>query len=235
MNHATSPCAVPIRPRLAPARRPGIGLIVVALHVAVIAGLLLVKPVRVAARAAAPLYVSLLAGDVPAPPPPVPLPRVVPRAAPAVRPTVVPTVPQPDVVPPGPDPSITVAVAPAAPPDPPAVTQPVPVAAAAVAAPAVVPVLRTVSIGMVAYRTAPVLIYPPASRRAREEGRVHVRVLVDADGLPCEMEILHSSGFARLDESALATVRATRFRPYSENGVALPFRVVMPLVFELET
>ena len=28
--------------------------------------------------------------------------------------------------------------------------------------------------------------------------------------------------------------RATRFRPYTENGVAMPFRVVMPLIFELE-
>ena len=49
-----------------------------------------------------------------------------------------------------------------------------------------------------------------------------------------DAEIVRSSGHARLDEAALATVRATRFRPYIENGVALPFRVVMPLVFELE-
>lgn len=45
MNHNMIPCTVSIRPRLAPAGRSGIGLIVVALHVAVIGGLLLVKPV----------------------------------------------------------------------------------------------------------------------------------------------------------------------------------------------
>ena len=142
-----------------------------------------------------------------------------------------PTVPQPELLPANPEPSITVAAAPPSPPETPVVLS----AAPAAVAPATAPAPRNVSIGMVAYRTAPVLIYPPAARRAREEGRVHVRVLVDAEGLPRETEILHSSGFARLDESALATVRATRFRPYSENGVAMPFRVVMPLVFELES
>jgi protein TonB len=63
---------------------------------------------------------------------------------------------------------------------------------------------------------------------------VHVRVLVDARGAPQQMVLLRPSGFARLDEAALATVRATRFKPYTENGVALPFWVVMPLIFELD-
>jgi protein TonB len=91
-----------------------------------------------------------------------------------------------------------------------------------------------VSIGAVRYLSPPVLDYPIAARRAREEGRVHVRVLVDAEGRPAQTQVVRSSGFQRLDASALATVAATRFRPYTENGVALPFWVVMPLVFELE-
>ena len=61
-----------------------------------------------------------------------------------------------------------------------------------------------------------------------------VRVLVDARGLPQQMQLTRSSGFASLDEAALATVRATRFKPYTENGVPQPFWVLMPLVFELE-
>jgi protein TonB len=61
---------------------------------------------------------------------------------------------------------------------------------------------------------------------------VHVRVLVDVRGLPQELHVVRSSGYARLDEAALATVRGTRFKPYTENGVALAFWVVMPLVFE---
>ncbi len=58
-------------------------------------------------------------------------------------------------------------------------------------------------------------------------------MLVDPRGTPQQMVVLRSSGFVRLDDSALATVRATRFKPYTENGVALPFWVVMPLIFEL--
>jgi protein TonB len=61
-----------------------------------------------------------------------------------------------------------------------------------------------------------------------------VRVLVGADGLPQQTQVLQSSGHDRLDEAALRTVRATRFKPYTENGVPQPFWVVMPLVFELE-
>jgi len=79
-----------------------------------------------------------------------------------------------------------------------------------------------------------VLVYPVASRRLREAGQVQVKVLVDAQGLPRQLLLLRSSGFPRLDESALATVRATRFKPYTEDGVAQPFWVVMPLIFEME-
>jgi protein TonB len=90
-----------------------------------------------------------------------------------------------------------------------------------------------VAITAVEYLTPPVLNYPLASRRLREAGRVDVRVLVDARGLPGAMQLQHSSGFERLDEEALAAVRATRFKPYTENGIAQPFWVVMPLAFEL--
>jgi periplasmic protein TonB len=61
-----------------------------------------------------------------------------------------------------------------------------------------------------------------------------VRVLVDARGQPQQLSVIRSSGYARLDEAALATVHLTRFRPYTENGTPLPFWVVMPLLFELE-
>lgn len=62
-----------------------------------------------------------------------------------------------------------------------------------------------------------------------------MRVLVDAEGQPRQMVLVKSSGYQRLDDAALATVRATRFKPYTENGVPQPFWVVMPLVFELQS
>lgn len=108
-----------------------------------------------------------------------------------------------------------------------------PVAPAAAAAPSP-PAPRTVSITAVRYLHPPVLDYPLAARRAREEGRVHVRVLVDPLGRPAQAAVVRSSGHERLDASALAAAQSTRFHPHAENGVALPFWVVMPLVFELE-
>ena len=61
-----------------------------------------------------------------------------------------------------------------------------------------------------------------------------LRVVVDVRGHPAAVGVQRSSGYARLDENALAAMRQARFRPYTENGVPMPFRVVMPLVFELE-
>ena len=65
---------------------------------------------------------------------------------------------------------------------------------------------------------------------------VHARVVMAGvpTFVPQQMQLTRSSGFASLDEAALATVRATRFKPYTENGLPQPFWVLMPLVFELE-
>ncbi len=101
-------------------------------------------------------------------------------------------------------------------------------------APSAPPAPRTISITAVEYLSPPVLSYPSGSRRLQEQGQVNVRVLVDARGQPQQMSVIRSSGYARLDEAALATVRLTRFKPYTENGTPLPFWVVMPLLFELE-
>jgi periplasmic protein TonB len=94
---------------------------------------------------------------------------------------------------------------------------------------------RQISISEVAYLAPPVLDYPLAARRRREEGVVHVRLRVDAGGRPDQATVVRSSGHDALDRAALATVRATRFRPYTEDGVPRPFWVVMPLIFELES
>jgi periplasmic protein TonB len=93
---------------------------------------------------------------------------------------------------------------------------------------------RQIAITQVEYLTPPVLLYPLAARRAREQGQVQVRVRVDEQGRPERWLVVRPSGSNRLDEAAVATVRATRFKPYTENGVPQPFWVLMPLVFELE-
>ena len=54
-------------------------------------------------------------------------------------------------------------------------------------------------------------IYPPASRRAGEEGTVRIKALVDERGRPTQVEVAKSSGFAKLDEAALTAVRKWKF------------------------
>lgn len=211
--------------------------LVAMVHVAGAWALLQVEPVRTADRDAAPMFIDLIAppaqemvAPLPAPAPPAPAKRtpverpVIASPAPVVAPTEH-AVPPPPAAPAPAEVAAAVDRAASTPTDAgPAATATAPVPAEP----------RTVAISAVAYRTPPVLVYPPASRRAQEDGRVHVRVLVGVDGSPRDIEIIRSSGHPRLDESAVATVRATRFRPYTENGVAMAFRVVMPLVFELD-
>ncbi|WP_430418972.1 energy transducer TonB [Methylibium petroleiphilum] len=214
---------------LTPGARRGLVLGVLAAHVAGGWGLLQIDSVREAVQAAAPIMVDLIAPPAPPvpipppppPPPPRPLLKKPPPPAPIIVSEPVPT-PEPPVFvapPPPPEPPVIVAVEP--PPAPPA-------------PPAPPPQPRTVAITQVEYLTPPNLVYPTASKRLNESGRVHVRVMVDDKGLPRQMILQRSSGFSRLDDAALATVKATRFKPYTENGVAQPFWVVMPLVFEME-
>jgi len=108
-------------------------------------------------------------------------------------------------------------------------------AASAPTAPRPAPPERQITITQVEYLAPPLLNYPLAAHRLREQGQVQVRVRVDEQGRPERFVVLRTSGSGRLDEAALATVRATRSKPYTEDGVARPFWVVMPLVFELDT
>jgi TonB family protein len=54
-------------------------------------------------------------------------------------------------------------------------------------------------------------VYSVASQRAHEQGTVTVRVLVDAHGVPSQIHLVQSSGFPRLDQSALDAVKRYRY------------------------
>ena len=76
--------------------------------------------------------------------------------------------------------------------------------------------------------------YPPQSRRMSEEGKVILRVEVSAEGRAANVEIKTSSGSARLDESALRTVRSWRFIPAKRGETAVDSWVLVPIIFKLE-
>jgi periplasmic protein TonB len=84
-----------------------------------------------------------------------------------------------------------------------------------------------------AYLSNPKPPYPDKSNRMREEGTVRVRVLVSAEGLPLKVELSKSSGFERLDQSALATVPKWKFVPGKRDGVAEDMWFVVPIPFSL--
>jgi protein TonB len=84
-----------------------------------------------------------------------------------------------------------------------------------------------------AYLDNPPPAYPPAARRAREQGRVLLRVLVSADGRAITVEVAQGSGSALLDEAAVDAVRRWRFVPARRGDVAVQAHVQVPIVFSL--
>lgn len=63
--------------------------------------------------------------------------------------------------------------------------------------------------------------YPAESRDANEQGTVLLRVRTTPDGQPVEVLVHQSSGFARLDRSALETVKKWQFRPTPDDGTVV--------------
>ncbi|MGD9831482.1 MAG: energy transducer TonB [Piscinibacter sp.] len=216
-----------------PAQRRAAVATILALHVAAAWGLLQVDAVRSAVVEAAPLFVELIAPPVPerppeppAPPPPSLTPKPPPPPAPVIAAAprieapaafVVPESPPEPAPPAPPEPPVVVVAAPAppAPPPPPAAPRELPASA-------------------IQYLEPPEPVYPRASRRLGEAGLVVVRVFVGADGLPKQLQVLHSSGFLRLDEAALEGVRRARFMPPTENGRPTAGWARIPIPFELE-
>jgi protein TonB len=72
------------------------------------------------------------------------------------------------------------------------------------------------------------------SRRLAEQGRVMVRVLIGADGLPQKAELQASSGYDRLDRAALDSVMRWRFVPGRRGDVPETMWVSVPIDFKLE-
>ena len=174
-----------------------------------------------------PLMVSLIQPErelEPEPPKPGPIeprPTLKPSPPPpmlATRPTPTPT-PVPPVEAPRPDPVAVSEV-----PSPPA-PRPV-VEAPQAAAPPTPP--RPAD-----YLSNPKPPYPGLSKKLNEEGTVRIRVWVEADGTPGRLEIASSSGFARLDNAALAVLPKWRFIPARQGGKPVADWAIVPMEFKL--
>jgi len=199
--------------------------VVVAFHAALIVALLQYAPVRRSIASAAPIMVSVITPQAEAPPPPPPKQALAPKplrtSMPPIERASDPTpvvsesaaVSQVTLPPPSPSPPEAPAVQVASAPEPP---------------PIIPPRFNA------DYLQNPAPAYPALARRMHEQGRVLIRVLVSADGVPERIELKASSGSARLDNSALETIRTWRFVPARQGEQKIAAWVVVPITFALD-
>lgn len=154
----------------------------------------------------------------PSPPPPIQPPKKVqPAPLPVLAANVATPIPQAA--------AFTVAPQPSAP-----VTAP-PI----VAAPVAVPEIPIVAARFDAdYLDNPKPVYPHASRRLGEQGKVLLRVRVSAAGHPERVEVKQTSGFPRLDQAAEEVVGRWRFAPARRGNEAIATWVLVPISFNLQ-
>ncbi len=211
------------------ASRIGLG-VTLTLHALLAAVVLSYEPARKALLAAAPIMVELIVPpkfeepklEPLKPQPPAELPKPRPMAK---KPVERPVAPQIIAVPAqAPSP---VAVAPPAPaPAPPGPVDAAPAGGGSGG--------LTQPIFNADYLDNPAPLYPALSRRQGEQGRVILRVLVNAVGSADEVQVRTSSGFPRLDESARDTVRRWRFVSARRGAEPVAAWVLIPITFRLE-
>ena len=92
---------------------------------------------------------------------------------------------------------------------------------------------RSVSLSQLRYKHAFKPEYPARSIQRHESGQVAIQVVVDTAGRVHDARVISSSGFDRLDESALKAARRSTFYPYMEHGRAIFAKAVIPYRFNL--
>ena len=180
--------------------------------------------------------------EVPPPPPPPPPPQIKPPPPPPpalpVRPSLAST-PLALAPEPVPQPTQTTAAPPTL-----AATAPVNAAVSAIApvapAPSVVvpaapaaPTKVDLPTTVADYQTKSPPVYPAMSKRMGEQGRVVMRVLIGADGVPQQAEVQQSSGHGRLDRAAADAVMRWRYVPGKLGGVPETMWFQVPIEFKL--
>lgn len=223
---ALSPSSSPLFRKLTPL------IIIIGLHAALLyalqAGLLTHPAMQAAPKEIIASLITLTPEPVPQPKPQPPKPKVEPVVKPVAKPK-----PQP-IIKPKPSPQ---AITEAAPPPPPPEKSSEPPAETTVAtsapAPAAATAARPKIVTGVAYINAPRPVYPALDARMGNEGTVTLRVLINDRGHADKVEIQKSSGSLRMDDAARTAVLRATFRPYLEDGKAIPVYAIVPINFTL--
>jgi len=83
------------------------------------------------------------------------------------------------------------------------------------------------------YLRNPAPIYPQLAREQGWEGTVVLKIFVESDGQPASIEILQSSGYRILDESAVSAVQKWQFLPTRTGGFTFSSWIKIPVRFTL--
>lgn len=210
----------------ATARSHAVSFTGVALAHALLLGLLLaLTPAGRLGELVRPLTVRLIEQAPERPPAPKPEPP---------RPKPRPLQPERIVAATAPGPVVATSFTVAPQPEPPPVSTPSAVSPAPTFVPSP-PVQVTAARFDAAYLNNPKPAYPNVSRRLGEEGKVVLRVQVDATGHATDIDIKTSSGFPRLDTAAREAVAQWRFVPARRGDEAIAAWVLVPIVFSLES
>ena len=157
------------------------------------------------------------------PPPPKPVQPVF--TPPPTPQTPTPATPEPPAVLAAPAAAPTAPAVQAAPPAPPPVAPPAPPAA---------PAKVELPSSKADYLHNPPPEYPRMSKRLGEQGKVVLKVLIGPDGAPQKVELQTSSGFERLDKSAMEAAMRWRYVPGKRGGVPEAMWYQVPIQFTLE-
>lgn len=82
--------------------------------------------------------------------------------------------------------------------------------------------------------SSPKPLYPADAQRIRQQGTVTLRVTVESDGSPSDIEVEQSSGSRSLDRAARQALRRWRFQPAYRNSQAIRSEVRVPVNFTLD-
>lgn len=85
-----------------------------------------------------------------------------------------------------------------------------------------------------AHLNNPAPAYPRLSRRLREQGVVLLEVLIMPNGSVGDIRIQQSSGYSRLDETALEAVQQWRYEPARRGSEAIAYWYLQPVDFSLD-
>jgi TonB family protein len=75
--------------------------------------------------------------------------------------------------------------------------------------------------------------YPALARRLEKEGTVLLRVTIDEQGRPLEIEVLKKAGFG-FDEEAVKAIKDSSFVPAKRDGKPLACSALLPIRFVLK-